>query len=418
MVAYQAPLFSMVPMLRAAEERSLSGAPCAIGAYNVNFYAQALGILRGLMEAEAPGVIQASAGACSFTGGPAVVREILLRACKDAQYQGMFALHLDHGNEETARQCIDARFSSVMIDASGKKHNYKDLPEGKQEYTVIENFAATEAVTSMAHALGISTEGELGQLAGVEGWVEHKESKYTDPVIVPAFFRLTGADACAISYGTSHGAFKGETDKVKTAILSQVYQMLYAYRMNLNHFLVSHGSSTVPPEAIARIEQHGGDFGDKKPQGMHEGVLRQAVAAGARKVNIDTDLRLWMTAYARQQIFTDNPGWADASERIGLMKRIFTGEIEARSKGKVVPQGEITDPRSWLQPLIDQDAASLTEDYHNTGDEPFIALMDGIVDIVSAHVARLSADVFGGQGLVNHVDRTLTLEQMAKAYRS
>lgn len=192
-------LFSMVPLLRAAEQSSLEGKSAAVGAFNVNFYTQALGILEGLRRADAPGIIQASKGANKFQGGPDKIATMVMNAMKASGHVLPVALHLDHGDEEKARECVDNGYSSVMIDAS--KFDLKD------------NIAATQNIVAFAHPKGVSVEGEYGKLEGVEEDVVHAKTTYADPFLVPHFFHESNADALAVAYGTAHGPNKGKDSR-------------------------------------------------------------------------------------------------------------------------------------------------------------------------------------------------------------
>jgi fructose-bisphosphate aldolase class II len=167
----QFELFSMVPILQAAEQASQNGTPAAVGAFNVNFYSQAMGILEGLRRADAPGIIQASRGANKFQGGPDKIQAMVLQSMKDSNHTLPIALHLDHGNEEQAKICTDQGFSSVMIDASTL--DFED------------NINLTKEIVAYAHAKGLSVEGEYGKLAGVEEDVIHEKTTYADPSLVP-----------------------------------------------------------------------------------------------------------------------------------------------------------------------------------------------------------------------------------------
>jgi len=181
-------LISMVPLLRAAEITSLEGKPAAVGAFNVNFYTQAQGILEGLHRADAPGIIQASKGANAFQGGSDKIAAMLKNAMKASSHILPVSLHLDHGNDEKARECVDTGFSSVMIDAS--------------KFDLEGNIKATRDIVAYAHPQNISVEGEYGKLAGVEEDVAHEKTTYADPFLVPYFFNETKADALAVAYGT------------------------------------------------------------------------------------------------------------------------------------------------------------------------------------------------------------------------
>jgi fructose-bisphosphate aldolase, class II len=379
-------VYSMAPLLQAAEQSSLSGHPAAIGAFNVNFFAQALGILEGLIKAEAPGIVQSSKGANSFQGGPRYISGMIDLALSLKGYQPIIAKHLDHGDAASCRDCIDAGFGSVMIDASTLAFEA--------------NIEATKAIVGIAHPKGVTVEGEYGLLKGVEEHIVHQTTTYADPANVPAFFRSSGADALAIAYGTSHGAFKGNTDALNINIVSLSYQALKAAGMHEAHFLVSHGSSAVPEEYVAMINQYGGAV--KGARGVPSYMISRAIAEGMRKVNIDTDLRLAMTGVA-WKFFTEHPDAGATSKYLAEIKRALEGN---RSN---------FDPRGYLKPIMTIDPALLREDYHSLPDSLYIEFMDLLKDTVADQVAKLSA-VFGAAGLVSKVDTNLSLEEMARRY--
>ena len=398
----QPQLYSMVPLLHAAELASLKGNHAALGAYNVNFPAQGAGIIRGLMQTDSPGIIQASSGANKFQGGPDRIQKMVLSAIGYEGAEVPIALHLDHGNVDSSKDCVDDGFSSVMIDAS-------EEPEQ-------ENIATTTEIVRYAHERGVSVEGEYGMLKGVEEDISHTETTYADPRFVPVFLIRTGADALAISYGTSHGPNKGKTDALDLTIVKDSYEALKALRMNESAFLVSHGSSAVPIEFVAKINEYGGTL--EGTSGVPEYMIVRAIANGMRKVNIDTDLRLAMTGAAREY-FANNQGVEEGSEPLTLIKGVLDGKIEAYDvkSGKVVPAGEIFDPRTWLAPIMDElDPTLLREDYHGFDDSKYIEFMDLMRDVVASHVANLNT-IFGAAGLASKVDTSLTLEQMARRYR-
>ena len=382
-------LSPITPLLRCAEQSSQRGQHAAIGAYNVNFYAQAEGIIEGLRRTCSPGIVQASKGACKFQGGPDLIQGMLLQAMSDLNYDGPVALHLDHGNEEAATDCIDKGFSSVMIDGSANED-------------VLDNLAVTARVTKAAHDKGVSTEGELGTLAGVEEDVEHETSTYADPVIVPAFMRITGCDALAVAYGTSHGANKGRTDLVNLQIVADCYQRLCADKMNEDHFLVGHGSSTVPPKFVDLINQHGGALAGTS--GVPEAVLKQGRFVGIRKFNIDTDLRLAMTGQVRKWL-AENAEAAKKSDLLAKVQGTLDGSIPAYDKnGEQVDAAQITDPRSWLKPIVEETPEALRQHYSATNDEAFIKVMTLVKDTVAEHVAYLNDQVFNNKGLADKVE--------------
>jgi fructose-bisphosphate aldolase, class II len=374
-------LFSMVPLLRAAEKASLAGQPAAIGAFNVNFYTQAEGILEGLKRADAPGIIQASKGANKFQGGPDKISAMVLAAMKETGHSLPVALHLDHGDDEKGRECVDSGYSSVMIDAS--KFDLKD------------NIAATKAILNYAHPKGVSVEGEFGKLEGVEEDVIHESTTYADPFLVPYFFHESNADALAVAYGTAHGPNKGKgLEKLAIHIVRQSYAGLKAYGLNEDHFLVGHGSSTVPKELVEEINRYGG--GIKDSAGIPMNKIQEAIAAGIRKVNIDTDLRLGITATFRK-FFHDNPGIEKKSPKV------LTPVKEALDA-----HPEFIDPRDYLK-VID---VGLLRVHPRGGDlEPVMVL---VKERIAAHVEMLVRK-FGSAGLAGKVER-VSLPEMAKRY--
>jgi fructose-bisphosphate aldolase class II len=362
----------MVPLLSAAEQSALAGKPAAIGAFNVNFYSQAEGILEGLRRADAPGIIQASRGANKFQGGPDKIQAMLKAAVENTGHKLPVALHLDHGDTENAKLCVDTGFSSVMIDAS--KEDLKG------------NITKTLDIIHYAHAKGVSVEGEFGKLEGVEEDVIHETTTYADPFLVPYFFNETGADALAVAYGTSHGPNKGKgLEKLAVHIIRLSYQGLKAYGQNEKHFLVSHGSSTVPKELIAEINQFGG--GIKDAAGIPMDKIQEAVAAGVRKINIDTDLRLGITATFRRY-FHDNPGVEKKSPSVlQVIKKVLDEQPGA------------IDPRDYLKAI---DITLLRKDPKGTDLEEVMVL---VKQRIANHVEKLVHD-FGCAGLAGKVKQT------------
>jgi len=382
-MAYQ--LSSMVPLLRAAEKSSLEGKPAAIGAFNVNFYSQAAGILEGLRRADGPGIIQASRGANKFQGGPDKIQAMVLKAMEDAKHELPVSLHLDHGNEEQAPICVDEGFSSVMIDASTLELH--------------DNIELTKKIVDYAHVKGVSVEGEYGKLAGVEEDVVHESTTYGDPFLVPYFFNETGADALAVAYGTSHGPNKGAAgglENLAVWVIEKSYKGMTAYGQNLDHFIVSHGSSTVPQEIVAEINAQGGNVQGAAGIPMHK--IQEAVKAGVRKINIDTDLRLGITATFRKY-FNDNKGVEDSSPEI--LKPI---------KEALDAKPEAIDPRDYLKVI---DISHLREDPSGTDLEEVMAL---VKDRIASHVEML-VNKFGSAGLGGNVER-ISLEDLAASYKS
>jgi fructose-bisphosphate aldolase, class II len=258
----------------------------AIGAYNINNLEQTMGLFRGNVDSQAPFIIQLSKGARSYTDK--VMLENLIRGADEVFPEAVFAVHLDHGDEDTCYDCIDSGFySSVMIDAS---HEAFD-----------ENIAITKRVVDAAHAKGIVVEAELGQLGGVEEHVQVDEAnaKLTDPSQAKEFVDRTGVDSLAVAIGTSHGAFKFSGSQ------SLHFDVLAEIQKNLPDFpLVMHGSSSVPQEEVERINKAGGKILGAK--GVDATQFKKAATLGVTKINIDTDGRLVWTRVHRE-VFKAHP---------------------------------------------------------------------------------------------------------------
>ncbi len=262
----------------------------AIGAYNVNNLEQIMGLFRGNLDSKAPFVIQISKGARSYTH--ATMLEGLITSADKVYPDSIFAVHLDHGDEETCYHCINSGFySSVMIDASHEPFE--------------KNVEITKRVVDAAHAKGLVVEAELGQLGGVEEHVKVDEAnaKLTDPIQAEEFVRLTGVDSLACAIGTSHGAFKfSGSQGLHFEVLEAIQKLLPKFP------LVMHGSSSVPQDEVARINAAGGDI--KGAKGVNEDEFKRAATLGVTKVNIDTDGRLVWTRVHREY-FRDKPAEFD-----------------------------------------------------------------------------------------------------------
>ncbi len=274
----------------------------AVGAYNINNLEQAMGLFRGnlgkLDSADsavdegvaAPFIIQISRGARSYTDKRML--EAVIRGADEVFPEAVFAVHLDHGTEEACYDCIDSGFySSVMIDAS-----HEDFEE---------NIAITRRVVERAHAKGIVVEAELGQLGGVEEDIEVSEehASLTDPEQAVEFVERTGCDSLAVAIGTSHGAYKFAGGQ------GLHFDRIEAIQKLLPDFpLVMHGSSSVPAEWVARINEAGGDM--PGASGVPEDQYLPAAKLGVTKVNIDTDGRLVWCAIHRE-FFRDKPAEFD-----------------------------------------------------------------------------------------------------------
>ncbi|MEN9811419.1 MAG: fructose-bisphosphate aldolase [Opitutia bacterium Tous-C8FEB] len=262
----------------------------AVGAYNINNAEQAMGLFRGCIESQAPFIIQISKGARKYTDKRML--EAIIRAAGDIFPEAIFAVHLDHGDEETCYDCINSGFfSSVMIDAS---HDPFD-----------QNVAITRRVVEKAHAKGISVEAELGMLGGVEEDIKVEEGHacLTDPEEAKEFVARTGCDSLACAIGTSHGAFKFKGKQ------SLHFDVLQKIKDRLPGFpLVMHGSSSVPKDEVDRINRAGGQIKDS--MGVDPNEYLPAARLGVTKVNIDTDGRLVWTRVHRE-FFRDKPAEFD-----------------------------------------------------------------------------------------------------------
>jgi len=258
----------------------------AVGAYNINNAEQVMGLFRGNIQSQAPFIVQISRGARSYTDKRML--EAMIRAAEEIFPTAIFAVHLDHGDEETCYDCIESGFySSVMIDAS-------HLP-------FEENVAITRRVVERAHAKGISVEAELGQLGGVEEHISVSEDQVhlTDPEQAAEFVRLTGCDSLACAVGTSHGAFKfSGTQRIHFEVIEAIQKLLPGFP------LVLHGSSSVPQDEVDRINAAGGKL--KGAKGVDPAQYLPAAKLGVCKINIDTDGRLVWTRVHRE-FFRDHP---------------------------------------------------------------------------------------------------------------
>ena len=261
----------------------------AIGAFNVNNMEIIQGIVDAAAEEKSPVILQCSSGAIKYARIP-YLRKMIEAALEEHDIP--LALHLDHGPDfETCKMCIDNGFTSVMID--GSKYDFE------------ENVALTKKVVDYAHSKGVVVEAELGKLAGIEDDVNvaAADAMYTDPMQAKEFVERTGCDSLAIAIGTSHGAykFKGEA-KLRFDILKEIKDLIP------NTPIVLHGASTVIPELVEKCNKYGGDIPGAK--GVPDEMLHEASLKGVSKINVDTDLRLAMTAEIRK-VFAEEPGVFD-----------------------------------------------------------------------------------------------------------
>src|SRR5215469_1494188 len=259
----------------------------AIGAYNINNLEQILGLFKGCIDSKAPFIIQLSKGARSYADKRML--EAMIRTAEEIYPEAVFAVHLDHGDEETCYDCIDSGFySSVMIDASHEPFE--------------ENVAVTKRVVDRAHKKGISVEAELGRLGGVEEDVKVDEGSafLTDPVEAVEFVKETSCDSLAAAVGTSHGAFKFKgKQSLHFEVIEEIQKKLPGTP------IVMHGSSSVPEEEVRRINAAGGKL-DPSARGVDENEYLPAAKLGVTKINIDTDGRMVWTRVHREY-FRDHP---------------------------------------------------------------------------------------------------------------
>jgi len=258
----------------------------AIGAYNINNLEQTMGLFQGNLDSQAPFILQISKGSRSYTDK--AMLEGLIRSADEVFPESIFAVHLDHGDEETCYDCIESGFySSVMIDAS--------------MYDFDENIAITRRVVEAAHAKGVVVEAELGKLGGVEEHisVEEADAKLTDPDEAKEFVERTGCDSLAVAIGTSHGAFKFTGSQgLHFNVIAEIQKRLPGFP------LVMHGSSSVPQDEVERVNAAGGNL--KGAKGVDATQFKRAATLGVTKVNIDTDGRLVWTRVHRE-LFLEQP---------------------------------------------------------------------------------------------------------------
>ena len=280
----------------------------AVGAFNVNNMEIIQGIVEAGKKLNAPLILQVSKGARAYANHLYLVK--LVEAA--VEESGLpIALHLDHGPDfETCKACIDGGFTSVMIDGSSLPYE--------------ENVAMTKKVVDYAHAHGVVVEGELGQLAGVEDEVNvsAEDASYTNPDQVEDFVKRTGVDSLAIAIGTSHGAYKfkpGQKPQLRFDILEEVSKRLPGFP------IVLHGASSVVPEFVEEINKYGGSMPDAI--GIPEDMLRQAATMAVCKINIDSALRLAMTAAIRKH-FVEHPSDFDPRQYLKPARSAIEGMVE------------------------------------------------------------------------------------------
>lgn len=379
----------LVPLRTVLESASKYG--YGQGAFNVNAVAQAKAAIEVHEMFRSPAILQGADLANGFMGGRTDFMNATLED-KKAGAKNIAAavkkygedspipvvLHLDHGrNFDSCVAAIEGGYTSVMIDGSS-------LPFD-------ENVELTREVVKYAHARGVSVEGELGVLAGVEDHVFSASSTYTNPLSAVDFFKKTGVDALAISYGTMHGASKGKDVKLRKEIA-------IAIRECMNHegifgALVSHGSSTVPKYIVDEINALGGEL--KNTYGISISELTEAVSCGINKINVDTDIRLAVTRNMKE-LFAKYPEKRTSASIGGIYELLETKKDQF-------------DPRAFITPIMD------TVMYGNVPDDDVAAICDcierGVKEVVGTLIVQFGS--FGKAPLVEVV----TLDEMAERYK-
>jgi len=380
------PLIPLRPLLEATDRYGY-----AQGAFNVNMVAQAQAVVQIHDLFRSPAILQGADLANGFMGG---CTDFLHATLEDKQKGAAniakavqaaaattsipIALHLDHGKDiESVKAAIDGGYSSVMIDGSS-------LP-------LEQNIALTREVVKLAHAVGVTVEGELGVLSGVEDHVFSEHSTYTHPLDAIRFFRETKVDALAISYGTMHGANKGKDARVRKEIAIAIKECLR--HDGIFGVLVSHGSSTVPAYLVDAINTLGGNI--TNAYGISLEQLKEVGKLGIGKINVDTDIRLAVTRNLRE-LFLLKPELTE-DPRLNRMYQLLKAKPEA------------FDPRVFLPPIMDTVMYGTIP--NQATDLVVNAVKQGVMEMVGTLIVE-----FGCVGKAPLVEQ-VTLEQMADRYR-
>ena len=380
------PLVPLRPVLESASKNGF-----AQGAFNVNAVAQAKAVIEIHETFRSAAILQGADLANGFMGG----RVDFMNASLEDKIAGAkniadavkkygessdipVVLHLDHGKDlDSCKAAIQGGYTSVMIDGSA-------LP-------FEENMELTREVVKYAHERGVSVEGELGVLAGVEDHVFSSASTYTNPLSAVEFIRKTGVDALAISYGTMHGASKGKNVKLRKEIPTAISECL-AYE-GIFCALVSHGSSTVPGYIVDEINALGGCLADTA--GISADELRAAIPCGIRKINVDTDIRLAVTRNMKE-FFCKYPKKRESASIGGIYEL-----LEAKK--------EQFDPRAFLAPIMPAVMYGKTADEDT--EEILRCIEKGVKEVVGTLIVQ-----FGSYGKAPLCER-ISLDEMAQRYR-
>ncbi|CAA7600757.1 Fructose-bisphosphate aldolase class-II [Acididesulfobacillus acetoxydans] len=390
------PLIPLRPLLEATRKHGF-----AQGAFNVNSVVQAQAVIEVHEMFRSAGIVQGADLANAFMGGRADfmkgtiedkrrgarrIGEAVKKLAQDSPIP--IVLHLDHGKDfESVKAAIAGGYTSVMIDGS-------PLPFD-------ENVELTREVVKYAHARGVSVEGELGVLSGMEDDVFSEHSTYTNPLKAVEFFKKTGVDCLAISYGTKHGAVKGENVRLRKEIVIAVAE-------NLKHegifgVLVSHGSSVVPQYIVEEINQLGGKI--SQAHGIPLDELKSVIKSGIGKINVDTDIRLAVTRNIREYFARNS-----SKKRNSVAEAVSTiWELMERNP-------EQFDPREYLTPIMEDFIVGEGKDFAGKGSvgdirDILACVKSGVREVVGSLIVE-----FGAVGHAAQVE-VVSLDEMANRYR-
>lgn len=295
----------LVPMKQVLDEAEKGG--YGVGAYNVNNMEQIQALLQGAVETKSPIILQASKGALEYSN--MIYLKHLMMAAVEENPNIPIVCHLDHGpNLDVCKQAIALGFTSVMIDGS-IDYGTKDPKGGHPPRSFEDNIRVTKEVVDYAHDRGVTVEGELGTLGGIEDETQATAVHLTDPTQVEEFVKRTGVDALAIAIGTSHGAYKFKAEpKLAMNLVTEIHERVPKTA------LVMHGASSVPQDLVKAINDFGGKMKDSKGVPMEQ--IQQAIKLGIRKINVDTDGRLAFTAAIRKYM-SEHPDAFDQRKYLG-----------------------------------------------------------------------------------------------------
>ena len=308
------PLVSMRQLL---DEAAAGG--YGVGAFNVNNMEQIQAIMEAARATQSPVIVQASRGARAYTNDRFLYH--LMQAATELYPEIPMALHQDHGNSPaTCASAIEQGFTSVMMDGSLKE-------DGKTPTDFEENVRVTREVVELAHAKGVTVEGELGTLGGIEDGVGSGEVHLTDPDQAVEFVERTGIDALAVAIGTSHGAYKFDREPDGQVLAMNLIEEIHQ-KLPDTH-LVMHGSSSVPRELVETVNRYGGDL--KPSWGVPIREIQLGIRHGVRKINVDTDSRLAITGAIRKHL-AEHPGDFDPRDYLKPARAAMQAMLEQRMR--------------------------------------------------------------------------------------